>query len=119
MGWLKALAEEKRKNELRKQAQGSRTGLTDSKIRADPLRHIKVPDIQIRDTEPTNPSWTKDIKETSLPATPPSEDTAIQTQHKYAVPNQRLLANAEQQLEDLRRQLRISYGLDPDGGQLP
>jgi hypothetical protein len=50
MGWLKALADEKRKNDLRKQAQGSRTGLTDSKLRADPLRNIRVPDIQIRDS---------------------------------------------------------------------
>ena len=71
MGWLKALADEKRKNDLRKQAQGSRTGLTDSKIRADPLRNIRVPDIQIRDSARVNPSWTKDIKETSLPATLP------------------------------------------------
>ena len=110
MGWLKALADEKRKNDLRKQAQGSRTGLTDSKLRADPLRNIRVPDIQIRDSARVNPSWTKDIKETS-------DDTAIQTQHKYAVPNQRLLNNAEQQLEDLRRQLRKSYGLDPEGGR--
>ena len=117
MGWLKALADEKRKNDLRKQAQGSRTGLTDSKLRADPLRNIRVPDIQIRDSARVNPSWTKDIKETSLPATPPSDDTAIQTQHKYAVRNQRLLNNAEQQLEDLRRQLRKSYGLDPEGGR--
>jgi hypothetical protein len=27
------------------------------------------------------------------------------------------LNNAEQQLEDLRRQLRKSYGLDPEGGR--
>ena len=118
MGWLKALAEERRKNALRKQAQGSRTGLTDSKVRADPLRNVKVPDIQIRDSARVNPTWTKDIKETSLPATPPSDDTAIQTQHRYAQPNQRLLTNAEQQLEDLRRQLRKSYGLDPNGGKI-
>ena len=116
MGWLKALADEKRKNAWRRQAQGSRTGLTDSKHRADPLSALKVPDIQVRNTEPQNPSWTKDIKETSLPATPPSDEIAIQTQHKYAKPNQRLLPNAEQQLEDLRRQLRKSYGLDPSGG---
>ena len=118
MGWLKALAEERRKNALRKQAQGSRTGLTDTKPRADPLRATKVPDIQVRNTEPQNPKWTKDIKETSLPATPPSDEIAIQTQHRYAQPNQRLLTNAEQQLEDLRRQLRKSYGLDPNGGKI-
>ena len=118
MGWLKALAEERRKNALRKQAQGSRTGLTDSKVRADPLRNVKVPDIQIRDSARVNPTWTKDIKETSLPATPPSHEIAIQTQHRYAQPNQRLLTNAEQQLEDLRRQLRKSYGLDPNGGKI-
>jgi len=118
MGWLKSLAEERRKNALRKQAQGSRTGLTDSKVRADPLRNVKVPDIQIRDSARVNPTWTKDIKETSLPATPPSDEIAIQTQHRYAQPNQRLLTNAEQQLEDLRRQLRKSYGLDPNGGKI-
>ncbi len=118
MGWLKALAEERRKNALRKQAQGSRTGLTDSKVRADPLRNVKVPDIEIRDSARVNPTWTKDIKETSLPATPPSDEIAIQTQHRYAQPNQRLLTNAEQQLEDLRRQLRKSYGLDPNGGKI-
>ena len=118
MGWLKALAEERRKNALRKQAQGSRTGLTDSKVRADPLRNVKVPDIQIRDSARVNPTWTKDIKETSLPATPPSDEIAIQTQHRDAQPNQRLLTNAEQQLEDLRRQLRKSYGLDPNGGKI-
>ena len=118
MGWLKALAEERRKNALRKQAQGSRTGLTDSKVRADPLRNVKVPDIQIRDSARVNPTWTKDIKETSLPATPPSDEIAIQTQHRYAQPKQRLLTNAEQQLEDLRRQLRKSYGLDPNGGKI-
>ena len=116
MDWVKALLDEEAKQTRERKALGQRSGLRGQKQRADPLRHLRVPDIPVTADIDKPPIWVGSIKETSLPATPPSDERAIQKQHQFDKPTQRLYKNAAQELEDLRRQLRKAYGLDPDEG---
>ncbi len=118
MDWATLLREEEKLRRKQRKAIGERSGLTDRKRRADPIRFSKVPDIpvvagELRET----PRWTESIGDTSLPATPPSVDKAAQTQHTFTSPRPATPANAQKQLDDLRQQLRKAYGLTDGDAQ--
>jgi hypothetical protein len=111
MDWDALLKAEAKKEELRRKTMGERSTLHSRKRRSDPHRYAKVPDIAVVPIQKQSPDWTHQIKDTSLPDTPPSVDRAIQTQHTSGLNKTNLKRNAEQQLEDLRKQLRKAYGL--------
>tara|TARA_B100001564_G_scaffold103443_2_gene85375 strand:- start:1289 stop:1633 length:345 start_codon:yes stop_codon:yes gene_type:complete len=111
MDWDALLKAEAKREQLRRKTMGERSTLHSRKRRSDPHRNSKVPDIPVVPIQNLPPNWTKQITDTSLPDTPPSVDRAIQTQHITDLSKSNLKRNAEEQLEDLRKQLRKAYGL--------
>ena len=113
----KAVAAQQAQDKLRRQAQGERTGLSDSKRRADPTRHQKTPEPKVSSKEiqhPTGtPDWISQIQHgqnnSGAPTLIPESDPI----RRNIQGNQsRLLNSAEDELEKIRKQLRRAYGLE-------
>ncbi len=112
----KAVAAQQAKDKLRRQAQGERTGLTDSKRRADPTRHQKTPEpkVSARDIQhPTGtPDWISQIKKQNVSEAPNLIPETDPIRRNIQGNNSRLLNNAEAELQKIKKQLRRAYGLE-------
>ena len=113
----KAVAAQQARDKLRRQAQGERTGLSDSKRRADPTRHQRTPEPKVSSREiqhPTGtPDWISQIQKQNETSEAPNlipESDPIR--RNIQGNNSRLLNNAEEELEKIRKQLRRAYGLE-------
>lgn len=113
----KAVAAQQARDKLRRQAQGERTGLSDSKRRADPTRHQRTPEPKVssRDIQhPTGtPDWISQIQKQNETSEAPNLIPESDPIRRNIQGNQsRLLNNAEEELEKIRKQLRRAYGLE-------
>lgn len=112
----KALREQLARDQLRRQAQGERTGLTDRRHRADPTASSRVATPNVSGTsqnpEPT-PDWLSGLNLSEAPVNlNPESDPIRRNVQAGGVSSQRLPASAESELDRIRRQLRKAYGRD-------
>lgn len=112
----KALREQLARDNLRRQAQGERTGLTDRRHRSDPTASSRVATPNVSGTsqnpEPT-PDWLSGLNLSEAPVNlNPESDPIRRNVQAGGVSSQRLPASAESELDRIRRQLRKAYGRD-------
>jgi len=109
----RAVATQQAQDRLRRQAQGERTGLQDTRQRADPTQRQRTPEPKVSQTDIAHPSgtpdWVSQIRpEGSAPTLiPESDPIRLNIQGNQS----RLMKSAEEELEKIRQQLRRAYGL--------
>jgi hypothetical protein len=113
----KAVAAQQARDKLRRQAQGERTGLSDSKRRADPTRHQRTPEPKVSSRDIQHPTGTPDCisqiqKQNETSEAPNLIPESDPIRRNIQGNQSRLLNNAEEELEKIRKQLRRAYGLE-------